>query len=786
MIEECDAPETTLAIDSAVYKRAEQQARDYFQQLSALSAQPDYLKQLYQDYQEHARQEGAALRSLPDIPHDTWSFFDKLAANQQLERYLEQALRYIFIRDLGRRLDERKTQTQIRRAVRSIKRWLVNRSKTPTDVSLQFTQQVQPYGLELTFLWLNSKLRQIRKHLPIEIGADEAMRKLIKIIAGVVLHYMVSRPSSLGRDERRQGLDNAIRLGYCYGITYPLIDDLQDAPSVLNAQERELFYQAVKQSLLSTIPAPCPKFSSAHQQQMGFIYGELSQAFKEIKSRLPVAQHRQFFAQAYVFFEAQEQDRLHRPNQPIAEAEDLYVPVILKSAGCRLIARSLADEHDDQGLDLRTFCFGIYNQFNDDIKDLDEDMASGNVTPYTYHLILGKKHPLGVVPYRLYWAVVHYLIYHVYAGHQQTRQLLLERSLNAIRSMRQRIGSERYHQIRPLLLSSGDRAFDSLIETLVDSKPAGQWFDKLMSQQISDTLRQQNQREAHFRERYDAIRHHISPALKLSQHHRLSSRNLVDASNYSIASGGKRFRSVLAYIVGVESFGLSDAQCLPVVQMLEYMHTASLIFDDKPSQDNAPMRRGRPSLHHHCQSEATAELAAINLMMKAVECLTTIEGLPSPQVIAAIGYASNTTQAISEGQQLDLTSCITTSQQQLTEICRLKTGLAIEAALVIPALLSGQSSKKIQQLQSFAEHMGLAYQIKDDLLDATSDAIALGKPIQQDRAQQKASFVTCLGQEAAATELFKHHQAATKLLSIFGPSAEFLQFLIDYVVFRED
>ena len=191
---------------------------------------------------------------------------------------------------------------------------------------------------------------------------------------------------------------------------------------------------------------------------------------------------------------------------------------------------------------------------------------------------------------------------------------------------------------------------------------------------------------------------------------------IIDAANYSLDSDGKRLRPIMTWVMGVNEYGLNSSSIVPLLRSLEYMHTASLIFDDLPSQDNAPTRRGRPTLHQ-VYDMATAELTALYLTQKAVEEQTSLDQFDSKTVLNLIHYSSRIVADMCRGQAMDLDSRgKQLTLEQLNMMCFYKTGIAFEASLIMPAILAHAEESEIEALKRFARHAGIAFQIKDDLL----------------------------------------------------------------------
>jgi geranylgeranyl pyrophosphate synthase len=806
-------------VNEDAYQKAQHKAAWYLRQLNQLTQSPETINTLHQDYKHWHRKH--SLKSLMGLSQleaqhderqiDSLSYLEKIATEKKLKTYLSKSFSYIFLRDLGKSLGDQQTQDKIKGLVDKFDTHIHNRIYNKPANSGRLTQEEESmfnlgfvhqkaleYKLEKTLYWLMQKLHQVQSSLPDSLDKTNGMRKLVKIIAGVVMHQFVDLPSDASVVEKRRLLDSAIRLGYCYGLTYPLIDDLQDSDQTLTPEDKQLFNQAIRQSLLQGEVSACPKFSDESQDFMLFVYDELGEAFNTIRQyHTPVAA-KAFFEQAFVFFEAQDIDRQRKNNQ-LYSMEDLFTPIILKAAGCRMVAKEIVAHKPDNAFDHRTFCFGIYNQFNDDIKDIFDDQLESNVTPYTYYLKNQKlkkpnlenknsenRHSKPLQnPYQIYWSVVNYLIYNVFEGDETSKQLLLERSINAHKSLRQQIGAARYQELRQQMLFTDNKEFDQLIDKLVVQPNDIAWFDKLLSRQIADFFSQSQSKQSQFQHDYEQSRQFVEENIEIKEQHRIHPSPLVDAANYSLRAGGKRLRPVLAHWMSCEKYGFTDKESIPVLRLLEYMHTASLIFDDLPSQDNADTRRAQPSLHKHLHSEAEAELTAVMMMMKAVEEQATISKVPASAVLESIRYSASTTQAITKGQWLDINSQNNhTSFEQLERICHLKTGLAIEAALMIPAILSQANDIELKHIQSFCYHLGLAFQIKDDLLDASSNLKTLGKPALQD--VHKASFVTLLGIDKAYEKLYQHYFSCLELLPNFKPIDKKLQSIADFVIHRHN
>lgn len=257
-------------------------------------------------------------------------------------------------------------------------------------------------------------------------------------------------------------------------------------------------------------------------------------------------------------------------------------------------------------------------------------------------------------------------------------------------------------------------------------------------------------------------------------------RGLVEAMEYSLMAGGKRLRPALA-LGAARVLGADEALALPAACALEMIHTYSLIHDDLPAMDNDDLRRGRPTAHK-AFGEATAILAGDALLTLAFEVLAEAGNCA---VIREIAWASGV-GGMAGGQYIDLQS----EGKQLTlaelrEIHRCKTGALIRVAVRSGALLAGASPNALAALTIYGEHVGLAFQIADDILDVVGDEAAIGKPVGSDVANEKATYPALLGLEQARTLAREAADAAIAALQDFGPEAHIFRKLADFIVDRD-
>ena len=262
---------------------------------------------------------------------------------------------------------------------------------------------------------------------------------------------------------------------------------------------------------------------------------------------------------------------------------------------------------------------------------------------------------------------------------------------------------------------------------------------------------------------------------------------LYEAISYSVFAGGKRLRPVLAY-AAAQACGSNRGVADRAACALEFIHTYSLIHDDLPAMDDDDLRRGKPTCHK-VFGEDVAILAGDALQALAFQVLSEDSSSgPREQLkmINILGRASGYRGMIG-GQAIDLASeGQRRSLEQLEQMHSLKTGALIRASVQLGALnVDGVTDQQLKQLDLYAAQIGLAFQIKDDILDIEADTETLGKPQGADLAKQKATYPALLGLEQAKEKMMSCYQQAIAALESFGDDAEYLRLLAEHFIKRK-
>ena len=263
-------------------------------------------------------------------------------------------------------------------------------------------------------------------------------------------------------------------------------------------------------------------------------------------------------------------------------------------------------------------------------------------------------------------------------------------------------------------------------------------------------------------------------------------RRLHQAMRYSTLGGGKRVRPLLVFAAG--ALGAAPVGALTrAAAALECIHVYSLIHDDLPCMDNDVLRRGKPTCHVE-YDEATALLAGDALQTQAFVILShALEGVPAERQVAMLRVLAEASGAagMAGGQAIDLASVgesLSLPELELMHI--MKTGALIRAAVLLGGHCAGLEPSAMQALDRYAKAIGLAFQVVDDILDATADSATLGKTAGKDAANDKPTYVSLLGLAAARDMAADLQRQAHEALAPLGERAATLRGLADYIIQR--
>ncbi|WP_298024803.1 polyprenyl synthetase family protein [uncultured Dysosmobacter sp.] len=286
-----------------------------------------------------------------------------------------------------------------------------------------------------------------------------------------------------------------------------------------------------------------------------------------------------------------------------------------------------------------------------------------------------------------------------------------------------------------------------------------------------------------FNARYEGYRQAVEQYLSGLFTEKTDWPDLYESMRYSLLAGGKRIRPVLT-LEFARLAGMDWKAALPAACALELVHTYSLIHDDLPCMDDDDLRRGKPT-NHKVYGETLAVLAGDALQPEAYRLILTAPGLGADRradcalVLAEAAGADG----MVAGQVLDTLHAPET-EAELTEVHRLKTGCMIRAACAMGCAAAGASQTLGEAAGVYAENLGLAFQIRDDMLDVIGDEATFGKPIGSDREEGKVTFVDLLGVEGCAAAVRNCTEKAKAAVAAYDADG-FLSALADSLAERK-
>lgn len=263
--------------------------------------------------------------------------------------------------------------------------------------------------------------------------------------------------------------------------------------------------------------------------------------------------------------------------------------------------------------------------------------------------------------------------------------------------------------------------------------------------------------------------------------------SLFSAMAYAALGPGKRLRPALVYACArAIAKDIPASQCDAAAAALECIHAYSLVHDDLPAMDDDDLRRGRATCHIQFD-EATAILAGDALQTQAFELLADadLQSALKVRLISELAHASGARGMVG-GQAIDMSAVDQAlTLAQLEQMHRFKTGALISASARIGALIGGATELQLAAITRYAEAIGLAFQVQDDILDVTADTAILGKTQGADAARNKPTYVSLLGLDGARTKADELYKEATQALTDLGGHTAVLQQLADYIIHRD-
>jgi geranylgeranyl pyrophosphate synthase len=620
---------------------------------------------------------------------------------------------------------------------------------------------------------LGDQLRHLNRILPESVIQDGGMGKATRTMAGVLtigVYDTLGEPDEARRDHLQHILPGA----YAYGAMYPIIDDTLQDSDYIGRADREKYHKAILEGVrtgVSVEPSKLPDHPLA--EELRAIHGMLLSAF-------PFDRYRHLYDAGESMYLAQHRDSLLTSEDvAVRGLTSIYPDIFIKAAMSRVIANIMGRRRLDDSY-YNGIKINFINQLRDDLQDRENDRKAGRITPFTY-----PKEQLDTNPLYDLFAYSAYVVHEVFDNDPRAADTLAHFSAA---------------RLAINLFNNPDQARD-LVETYGATKEITRFFQTALSitPRVAKGLRRLDTKYQDVAA--DLFKHRvqtdIDPRTFVTDRLQyiedvickgsdtMVQTPIKDIMDYALAAGGKRLRPALTLMLA-EGMGVPYRTMEPLMRAVESFHTASLVFDDLPAQDDAALRRGKPTAHI-AFDEAGAQLAGIGLISTGFGMLSELSKYyPAYKVNEVIRYFGLVLgpERLCHGQDMDLRMDRTedASGEAIIHMYNLKTSTLIEAALVPVLMLHGRPRAEMELVQSYAYHAGIVFQIRDDILDAISTSTALGKDAGNDA--DKVNIVRVYGLDEAQKMMCAHLDKAIASCARLPFNTDLLQGTVNHFASR--
>ena len=626
--------------------------------------------------------------------------------------------------------------------------------------------------------WLSERLDRLHRTLPEAVVSAGGMGKVVRTIAGV-LSIGAYDTMDADRAARRAHLTRILTGAYAYGAAYVIVDDtLHDLPRDYPRQaDRERCHGVVARALATGLPVDTSQLPD-HP-----LVEELHDLYDLLLVSYPFEEYRHLYQAAEAFYLAQHRDSARTLEEVLSGGLELIYPDIFVKAGMsRVVANLLGRRAVAEGFYARCLNTIFLSQFKDDLKDREEDARAGRLTPFTLPADRLDSNPL----YDLF-AYDAYVVSEVFRDEPAAVEALTYFGAGKLAT---HLAADRRHaaELMGRYEVTGEiarflRAASGLPTRMIRRLDS---TDMRLKERSGRVLRHRDQTRIDARTFVsDRLRYINEVARRAYAQESPTALNAIVA--YTMDAPGKRLRPALTLMLA-EALGVDYTSIEPLLAASELFHTASLIFDDLPAQDGAAVRRGRPAAHT-VFDEGSTQLAALSMISTGFGLLAKLgQRYPARRVTDVIAYVGTVLgpDRLCLGQHLDLQlgrDGAPVSGDEITRMYSLKTSTTVEAALVPLMMLLGRPAAEIGELERYAYHAGIAFQIRDDLLDLTASTESLGKDAGGDIG--KANAVRVLGPEEARRRMLLHLDAAAACCARLPFDTDLLEGIVRHFVTRQ-
>lgn len=588
--------------------------------------------------------------------------------------------------------------------------------------------------------WLAERLDRLYRCLPEAVVAAGGMGKVVRTMLGVLLIGAYDTRHAT-KALAREHLQRILPAAYAYGAAYAIVDDtLHDLPGAyLSEMDRQTCHDLIVRGLTHASPidpAEVPDHPLAE---------ELHDLHLTVTRLYPRRAYPHLYQAAESMYQAQ-----HRDSSATAST-DVYR--FLKAGLSRVVANILGRHGLDDGFYTRCLNTIPASQWRDDLIDHEDDQIAGRHTPFT--VAEKDRNPL----YELF-AYNAYVLEEVFGGAPVAVDALTYRAAGAL---------ARYLSVKPGRAQALAQRYETTPEMSAFLRAAGSlsrraigrvdFADQQVKRYAGRVLGRRDQNGVEVR---TFVADRMAGIESLLRQHlpRTGAPELDEVVGYAIAAPGKRLRPAMSLMLA-EGLGADPGPLGPALAASEFLHTASLLFDDLPAQDNANRRRGRPAAHL-AFDEGTVQLAALSMIFHSFGLIARLDDrFPAAKVTEVLAYlGAGAGPRLCRGQSADLRlgrQAMPVTAHAVVTMYSQKTSTAVEAALIPIMILHDRPAEEIALVRQYAHHAGIVFQIQDDILDATSTPMVLGKDTGSDvgRVNLIRSFGIAAAQHVMDDQLMK-------------------------------
>lgn len=684
------------------------------------------------------------------------------------EKQLTHDIGYFCLYNAAELPDEETTEA-FRRGIGG-RAWDFSRARSSIDIGNQI-----PVLSGITELkWLDEQLARLQRILPETVIQSGGLGKAARTTTGILalgLYDVIDEPAAAQRDY----LASIIPAGYAYGAMYPIIDDALQDSNIIPRRDKERYHEVILRALRSGAPIDSSEMPDHPLAE------ELENIYNILLNSIPFAQNRHFYHAGESMYLAQHRDaQLTAENVAGGGLRAMYRDAFIKSTMTRVVANLIARRDLGDDYYARAMNINFINQFTDDLQDRHEDRRAGRITPFTAPVEARNTNPL----YDLFGYSA-YIVHQVFDGEPRVLDVLAHSCARRLVGHLHADADGGEGLIREYGGTPEIAHFIHTVAGLSGRVVRGlQYADMKLEKAVNDISQKRTATDTDPRVFVSDERDYINSVVQ--QGASAEERPIDDVARYALEAGGKRLRPALALMLA-ESLNISRQSIGPLLKAVEWFHTSSLIFDDLPAQDDAQLRRGRPTTHM-AFGEARAQLAGIAMISGGFGALSALaKHYPAERVTKLVDYFGNVLgpEGLCLGQDMDLRMAKGESytSTNIIKMYSLKTSTLIEASLVPIMLLEGRSDEEVELVKNYAHHAGIVYQLRDDILDATSESDVLGKDANNDIS--KVNIVRVSSIEEARRLMEQHLDAARQYCARLPFNTNLLTGVVTYFATRK-